>query len=187
MRQSGRLAEFLDTYTKDLKAEDLQRLFTRDTREAYNFFARHLDFASLDGLPRHRRWAAKLRLLFFAFTLRLSPARRVVYGAALFTAAIGLFDLLRLNVADASIGPVTVVLPGIAIPNGAGSLIVAFVLMNLLVLLEVADRLSLKNDLEIAREIQQAMLPDGIYRALHGDHVGTIISSHPESAAARHS
>ncbi len=37
--------------------------------------------------------------------------------------------------------------------------------MNLLVLLEVADRLSLKNDLEIAREIQQAMLPSGIYRA----------------------
>ena len=37
--------------------------------------------------------------------------------------------------------------------------------MNLLVLLEVADRLSLKNDLEIAREIQQAMLPNGTYRA----------------------
>ena len=37
--------------------------------------------------------------------------------------------------------------------------------MNLLVLLEVADRLSLKNDLEIARDIQQAMLPSGTYRA----------------------
>ena len=36
--------------------------------------------------------------------------------------------------------------------------------MNLLVLLEVADRLSLKNDLEIARDIQQAMLPRGIYQ-----------------------
>jgi serine phosphatase RsbU (regulator of sigma subunit) len=165
VRQSGRLTEFFDTYTKDLKAEDLQRLFTRDTREAYNFFARHLDFAALDGLPRHRRWAAKLRLLFFAFTLRLSPARRVVYGAALFMAAIGLFDLLRLRVGDASIGEVTVILPGVAIPSGAGSILIAFVLMNLLVLLEVADRLSLKNDLEIAREIQQAMLPSGIYRA----------------------
>lgn len=32
-------------------------------------------------------------------------------------------------------------------------------LVNLLVLLEVADRLSLKNDLEVAREIQLAMLP----------------------------
>jgi serine phosphatase RsbU (regulator of sigma subunit) len=33
-------------------------------------------------------------------------------------------------------------------------------------LLEVADRLSLKNDLEIARDIQLAMLPRGEYRAL---------------------
>ena len=33
-------------------------------------------------------------------------------------------------------------------------------------LLEVADRLSLKNDLEIAREIQQAMLPRAAFRAL---------------------
>ena len=35
--------------------------------------------------------------------------------------------------------------------------------MNLLVLLEVADRLSLKRDLEVAREIQQAMLPEGLW------------------------
>jgi serine phosphatase RsbU (regulator of sigma subunit) len=39
-----------------------------------------------------------------------------------------------------------------------------FLLVNLLVFLEVADRLSLKNDLEIAREIQQAMLPRGAYQ-----------------------
>ncbi len=37
--------------------------------------------------------------------------------------------------------------------------------MNLLVLLEVADRLSLKNDLEIAREIQQSMLPRAAFKA----------------------
>ena len=44
--------------------------------------------------------------------------------------------------------------------------------MNLLVLLEVADRLSLKNDLEIAREIQQAMLPSGAYSAPGVETVG---------------
>jgi serine phosphatase RsbU (regulator of sigma subunit) len=37
----------------------------------------------------------------------------------------------------------------------------AILLLNLLVVLEVADRLSLKNDLEIARDIQLAMLPAG--------------------------
>jgi serine phosphatase RsbU (regulator of sigma subunit) len=44
-------------------------------------------------------------------------------------------------------------------------LLVGFLLLNLLVLLEVADRLSLKNDLEIARQIQQAMLPRGAFHA----------------------
>src|SRR6266851_4151330 len=44
-------------------------------------------------------------------------------------------------------------------------MLIGFGLMNLLVLLEVADRLSLKNDLEIAREIQQAMLPSGVFSA----------------------
>jgi serine phosphatase RsbU (regulator of sigma subunit) len=38
-----------------------------------------------------------------------------------------------------------------------------FLLLNLLVLLEVADRLSLKRDLEVAREIQRAMLPEGTW------------------------
>ena len=32
---SRRLRDFVTTYTRDLKAEDLGRLFTRDAREAY--------------------------------------------------------------------------------------------------------------------------------------------------------
>jgi serine phosphatase RsbU (regulator of sigma subunit) len=41
------------------------------------------------------------------------------------------------------------------------------------VLLEVADRLSLKNDLEVARDIQQAMLPSGVYSAPGVETIGT--------------
>jgi serine phosphatase RsbU (regulator of sigma subunit) len=55
--------------------------------------------------------------------------------------------------------------PGPLFRQGTYSLFFAFLLMNLLVLLEVADRLSLKNDLEIARQIQQAMLPAGLFSA----------------------
>ena len=59
-----RIQEFFETYTRDLKAEDLRRLFTRDTKEAYRFFARHVDVSSLEGLPWHRRLLAHMRLLF---------------------------------------------------------------------------------------------------------------------------
>jgi sigma-B regulation protein RsbU (phosphoserine phosphatase) len=44
-------------------------------------------------------------------------------------------------------------------------LFLAFAAVNLLILMEVADRLSLKGDLEIARDIQLAMLPGGVHQA----------------------
>jgi sigma-B regulation protein RsbU (phosphoserine phosphatase) len=171
----SRLADFFDSYTKDLTAEDLQRLFTRDTRDAYKFFTRHRDADAMQRLPWHRRFVAEARILFLAFSMKLSPARRVVFGGALLLAIVGLFNLFR------GIGLIEILrvplIPPIGIPGplfqrGTWSLFIAFALMNLLVLLEVADRLSLKNDLEIARDIQQAMLPSGLYTAPGVETVG---------------
>jgi serine phosphatase RsbU (regulator of sigma subunit) len=162
----NRVAEFFDTYTKDLKAEDLQRLFTRDTREAYQFFTRGHDAEAFKHLPWYTRAWLHTKTFFVAFTMRLSPARRIVYAVALFFTASGLLSLVRtVRVGKAVVGPVTMIFPGLGFPEGTFSLIFAFALMNLLVLLEVADRLSLKNDLEIARQIQQAMLPSGQFGA----------------------
>jgi phosphoserine phosphatase RsbU/P len=171
--RSRRLNDFVETYTRDLKAEDLQRLFTRDARDAYHFFARHIDFSQAAHLPWHKRAITNARLFFLAFTMKLSPARRMVYGASLLLTVIGFINLVRLRLGEAgSIGHVVVLFPGISIPSGIGTLLLAFGLLNLLVLLEVADRLSLKNDLEIAREIQQAMLPAGLYSAPGVETVG---------------
>ena len=172
MKKSSRLREWADVYVRDLKAADLQRLFTRDTREAYEFFARHIDPREFEGLPWHRRVVVQLRLFFTAFTMKLSPARRMVYAASIVFAAAGFIALMRLRFAQAEIGRINVVFPGLSLPDGLMSLLIAFALVNLLVLLEVADRLSLKNDLEIAREIQKAMLPPGRFRAPGVDVVG---------------
>ena len=164
----SRWQTFVDTYTKDLTADDLQRLFTRDAKDAYHFFTRHLDPDSLKHLPWHKRFWAHTRAVFMAFTMKLSPARRMVYAAALLFSVIGLINLFRgigiVRVAALPFG-MRVGAPGPLFENGTFALLAAFLLMNLLVLLEVADRLSLKNDLEIAREIQQAMLPAGLYTA----------------------
>jgi sigma-B regulation protein RsbU (phosphoserine phosphatase) len=166
--KGSRLADFFDTYTKDLTAEDLQRLFTRDTRDAYKFFTRGLDADALKRMPWHRRVVTEARILFLAFSMKLSPARRVVFGGALALALIGLINLFRgFGIVEIARIPFFggVGVPGPLFREGTWSLLFAFGLMNLLVLLEVADRLSLKNDLEIARDIQQAMLPSGIYSA----------------------
>jgi len=131
-----------------LKAEDLQRMFTRDTVEAYQFFSRHVDFGDTATLPWHRRIVRQARLVFVAFTMKLSPARRVLYLGSLLITLIGLFKLAG----------------EAGMPDGMQAVVVGFLLLNLLILLEVADRLSLKNDLEIARDIQLAMLPHGLHR-----------------------
>ena len=150
---------FWDTYTQDLTVDDLQRLFTRDTHEAYDYFARSIDPKTLAGLPWHRRLMLQSRLFFTAFTSRLSPARRALFGIALVCASVGMFELFDgFGINRLPLIPIFGV-PGPVWTDGTFWLFTGFVLVNLLVLLEVADRLSLKHDLEIAREIQLAMLP----------------------------
>jgi serine phosphatase RsbU (regulator of sigma subunit) len=154
-RQTG--GPFFEAYTRGLTKTELERLFTRDTLEAYRFFSRHIDFDELKKQPWHLRVLGHVRLLFLAFTLKLTPARRAIYGVALMASLVGLVELFR--------EVHFLLIPHPAFAPGTLWLLTGFLLVNLLVLLEVADRLSLKNDLEIAREIQQSMLPRAAYRA----------------------
>jgi phosphoserine phosphatase RsbU/P len=150
-RSPGGATKFFHAYTYGLTTQDFERLFTRDAPEAYRFFAQHIDGAELAKLRWHKRTIRYIRLFFLAFTLKLTPPRRAIYGMALVATFFGLFELFR--------GVHFLLLPHPVFEGGTLWLLTGFLLLNLLVLLEVADRLSLKNDLEIAREIQQSMLP----------------------------
>jgi serine phosphatase RsbU (regulator of sigma subunit) len=169
MKQTGdRARTMYDLYARDVSPEDLQRLFTHDTREAYRFFTRGVDDDAFAQFPWYRRIPERVRQIFVAFTLRLPPARRVLYIVSLVIALVGVLRLFRgFAAVDVPFGlpflRVAVALPVWA--DGTFAIILAFLLMNLLVLVEVADRLSLKGELEVAREIQLAMLPSGTYRA----------------------
>ncbi len=164
-----------DAYTKGLKASDLQLLFTRDTREAYEFFSRGIDRTGIDQQPWHLRALTYTKLFFVAFTMRLSPVHRAIYVVALLATIIGLLKLFA-GFHFVTLLIVKEVQIGLPIPYWNDSIIflcVGFVLLNLLIVLEVADRLSLKHDLTVARDIQRAMLPQGTFRApgieVHGD------------------
>lgn len=170
MNASGanRAKQWFDTYTRDLSAEDVQRLFTHDTRDAYRFFSRGLDEDRLAHLPWWQQAALRFRQVFVAFTLRLPPARRALYLGALVIALVGVLKLFRgFALVDVPFGlplfPISMRVPAWA--DGTFALLISLVLVNLLVLLEVAERLSLKGELEVAREIQLAMLPGGTYAA----------------------
>src|SRR6476469_3635698 len=163
---------WFDAWTRDLardvSAEDLERLFTHDTRDAYRFFTRGLDEDRLAREPWWRRQLLRVRQVFVAFTLKLSPARRSLYLISLVVALIGVLKLYRgWSTIRVPFGTpffnVAVFAPQWA--DGTVALLISILLVNLLVLLEVADRLSLKGELEVAREIQLAMLPTGTYHA----------------------
>ena len=156
-RTPGGSDRFFEAYTQGLTTVDLERLFTRDTPEAYRFFSRTIDFTQLNKLPWHRRILTHARLFFLAFTMKLTPARRAIYGMSLVAVVVGLFELFQ----EVHL----FLLPHPVFAPGTLWLLTGFLLTNLLVLLEVADRLTLKNDLEIARQIQQAMLPRGAFHA----------------------
>ena len=93
--RSDRAREWFNTYTRDLSSEDLQRLFTHDTRDAYKFFSRGLDEEQVGRLPWWKRTAIRARQVFVAFTLKLPPARRALYLGALLFALIGILKLFR--------------------------------------------------------------------------------------------
>jgi serine phosphatase RsbU (regulator of sigma subunit) len=165
---SDRARELFVTYTRDLSPDDLHRLFTDDTRDAYRFFTRGKDDDRFARLPLWKSVPLRLREFFIAFTLRLSPARRMLYVGALVIALTGIIRLFRgFASIDFPFG-VPFLQVGVLMPvwaDGTLALLISLFLVNLLVLLEVADRLSLKGELEVAREIQLAMLPKGTYRA----------------------
>jgi len=159
-----RARRFFDHYTRDLRSADVERLFTRDTPEAYRYFVRGANLDAAMRGPWYRRWIAHARIVFMAFTMRLSPARRALYAFALAAVMLGLLRLFR------DIGPVSffvfpfhLVVPMPRWESGTLWLMLGFAAVNLLILMEVADRLSLKGELEIARDIQLAMLPEGLH------------------------
>jgi serine phosphatase RsbU (regulator of sigma subunit) len=165
-------SNWFDAWTRDIArdvtGEDLQRLFTHDTRDAYRFFSRGIDEEAVSREPWYRRVPLRVRQLFVAFTLKLSPARRSLYLISLVVALIGILKLYRQwGRVEVPFGTpffhVSLFAPQWA--DGTLALLVALLLVNLLLLLEVADRLSLKGELEVAREIQLAMLPTGTYVA----------------------
>lgn len=154
--------KFFDDYTHGLTSQDVQRLFTRDAPEAYRFFTRGLDLEQIRRLPWYRRWWIYTRELFVRFSMRLTPARRVLYGLSVVLTLIGLIELFRgVFSTQVLLFPFTLRVPLPHWEPGATKLLVGFLGLQMLMLMEIADRLSLKGDLEIARDIQLAMLPSG--------------------------
>ena len=135
-----------DLFTEGVTREGLSGLFKGEARDTLHFFTREVNFASLRALPWFKRYPQALWKIFLAMAYRLSPPRRIVFAVAVFSFAFGLLRLLVFRgQVDAS--------------SSFGWWLLAITLFALLLLLELKDKLDLKGDLEIARQIQFGLVP----------------------------
>ena len=123
--------------------DDLLKQFTADARASYGFYGKDVDWEEIKRLPRWRRPFRIAKGFFWALVMKLSPARRVMLFAALVMLVISSpkFPVTRNFAFDVNLDTV------------------AALLFLLLLSLELADKVTMKRDLEIAREIQSWLVP----------------------------
>lgn len=134
-RAAGRITTFWESVTEGIEVQDLWAQFRAEARASYGFYSKDVDQARVQGESRFKRRIRIWRMFFWAVLMKLSPSRRL-----LLLIAVVLFLL-----ADTTILPLGWPL--------------TVVVLFLLLILELADRVAMKRDLEIAREIQGWLVP----------------------------
>jgi sigma-B regulation protein RsbU (phosphoserine phosphatase) len=141
-----------DLFTRDVTHEGLRQLLQHEAHESFRFLTREVDVTDLAGLAWYERHPRSLWRFFLAVAFRLSPWRRVLFSAAALALAFGwvAFLLHVLGVGPFSMAPLLEV---------RTYLLLAATVLFFLLALELRDKLSLKGDLEVARQIQFGLLP----------------------------
>jgi sigma-B regulation protein RsbU (phosphoserine phosphatase) len=138
----ARSRHFWQRVSEGRQVDDLWAQFAADARASYGFYSREVDWDEFKGASRWRRPFHVAWALFQAMLMKLSAARRVLLLAAL----------------------VMLALSGIDFRSGSNGFSLDFkflaaAMLFVLLALELTDKITMKRDLEIAREIQSWLVP----------------------------
>jgi hypothetical protein len=132
-----KVRDFFQLYTTGLSRREVERLLKKDALSALTYYK---DKTTLkDSPPGKKSFGSRVRAfkeIFSSFVMQLTPARRLFYGISFAGFFIGLISARDLWVLG------------------------AFIILNLLMALELADKLTTRDELEIAREIQVSLEPE---------------------------
>jgi phosphoserine phosphatase RsbU/P len=142
-----RLDRFWHRVTEGMKLNELWNQFRTDARSSYQLYAREVDSTRTPGVGRAKHFFGVAGQFFWAIILKLTPARRVL----LLVALVLMFAPSGEASWQSSEG-------GLKILTFDGHFWGALLMLVLLVL-EVGDRVVMKRDLQIAKEIQAWLLP----------------------------
>ncbi len=142
-----RVRQFWTRVTEGLEVSQLWSQFESEARASYRLYSKDVAAKTPEGLTDHGRHFHVVKEFFWAVFEKLSPARRVLLLLAL----------------------VLLIIPHAGFDyTGEGGKVYAVefdlhfwaaLLLLLLMMLEIADRVVMKRDLQIAREIQTWLLP----------------------------
>jgi len=132
-----------DRISEGRRLDELWSQFTADAQASYGFYGKDLDWEQLRTIPAWRRPFRVAKHFFWALVMKMTPARRVLLFLALIMLIISSpkFNVGRDFTFDVNFDTV------------------AALVFLLLLSLELADKVTMKRDLEIAREIQSWLTP----------------------------
>jgi sigma-B regulation protein RsbU (phosphoserine phosphatase) len=141
--RGGKLSGFWQRISEGRRIDELWSQFTADARASYGFYmtgAVAEDMVNRRGRPRFWRIA---KTLFWSLVMKLTPARRVLLILAF---ALLVFSGFHFEFSN-------------DVKGDFNFTYVTVLLLLLLLALELADKVTMKRDLEIAREIQTWLVP----------------------------
>ena len=130
------------TVISDFKRGDLRSSIHRDFRELYQFYLDDPERARLASMRRLHRWFHVTFWLLKKLILRLPPARRFLLLVCLFLLVYGNFSFSTRN-----------------FQFDFHMSIVSFVLLLVILMLELKDKLLARDELEVGRAVQLALMP----------------------------
>src|SRR5208337_490815 len=142
-----RLHQFWQRVTEGMQLTQLWSQFETEARTSYRLYSNDVAAKTPEGLPRRGHHLHVVKEFFWAVLEKLSPARRVLLLAAMVMLVIPSSGFSY----EGSRHEVHVVELDFHFWGG--------LLLFLLLMLEIADRVVMKRDLQIAREIQTWLLP----------------------------
>ena len=144
--RSGRIHAFWQSITEGFELHQLWGQFVSEARASYRLYSADVDWKEIDSQSRGpKRFVRAIWALFKALLMMLTPSRRVLLLLSIVLLVMP--ESIRLN---------RVPYFSFQIHFRGWSLAILFVLLAL----ELADRVTMKRDLVIAREIQEWLVPD---------------------------
>jgi sigma-B regulation protein RsbU (phosphoserine phosphatase) len=141
--RGGKLSGFWQRISEGRRIDELWSQFTADARSSYGFYMTDAvaeDMVNRRGRPRFWRIA---KTLFWSLVMKLTPARRVLLILAFVLLVVSGFHFEFSN----------------DVKGDFNFTFITVALLLLLLALELADKVTMKRDLEIAREIQTWLVP----------------------------